>query len=42
MDIVSAGLEFLNMFPDGHPGDAQVLAEGFTGDELIVLIKDIK
>jgi hypothetical protein len=37
-DVVSASLEFLNMFPDSHAGDAQVSAEDLTGDEFIVLI----
>jgi len=27
------------MFPDSHPGDTQMLAEGLTGDEIAIFFK---
>ena len=39
MDVISARLEFLNMFPDSHPGDTQMLAESFTGNEISIFTK---
>ena len=39
MNVVAASLEFLEVFPDSHPGDAQVLAESLTGNKIIIFIK---
>jgi hypothetical protein len=30
MNLVSTGLKLLDVLPDSHPGDAQMLAEGLA------------
>jgi hypothetical protein len=39
MYVVSSRLEFLNMFPDSHPGDSQMLAKSFAGDKISIFTK---